>query len=362
MAAACLAAWTTFQVMLLMPSTHAYVSQHNKSRARNKLEEEPFDIANRRMPSTSAQYCLYIVTDSGWGNNAGDLIVSVAAGAGFVQEASGYLSGIVLSKCYDNPVSGVKLQGPTTDGWMGSLTYSTDGGVNYAEMYCSNCHRGSGSNPIYVDGDSSATGCNCPHDLDALTQCIPGTECLFTQDPPTPSAGAAVGDPHLRNMYGERFDLLKEGKSVLISIPRGKVGKDLLLAVEATALSLGGQCADTYFQALNITGAWANRVKPGGLRFVASSASDEEPKWTKFGPLDLKVVIGRTAQGTRYLNFYVKNLGRAGFDVGGLLGSDDHSEASTPTQACIKSVALSSRQIMNDGPKGQRASVAEAAI
>lgn len=175
-------------------------------------------------------------------------------------------------------------------------------------------------------------------------------------------AGSAVGDPHLRNMHGERFDLLKEGKSVLISIPRGKVGKDLLLAVEATARSLGGQCADTYFLALNITGAWASRVKPGGLRFDASSASDEEPKWTKFGPVDLKVVTGRTASGIRYLNVYVKNLGRAGFDVGGLLGSDDHSEVSTPTQECVKRVALSSRLIMNDGPKGKRASVAEAAI
>jgi len=176
--------------------------------------------------------------------------------------------------------------------------------------------------------------------------------------PTTTTPVSAVGDPHLRNMYGERFDLFKQGKSVLISIPRGKVGKDLLLAVEADARSLGGQCADTYFQALNITGAWADTVKPGGLHYVASSASQEESKWAKFGPVELKVVIGRTAQGIRYLNFYVKNLGRVGFDVGGLLGFDDHLEAATPSQACVKRVVL---RIVTDGPKGQRGSVAEAA-
>ncbi|CAK0894695.1 unnamed protein product [Prorocentrum cordatum] len=63
-------------------------------------------------------------------------------------------------------------------------------------------------------------------------------------------------------------------------------------------------------------------------------------KWVKLGKVELKVVPGHTKQGTQYLNFYVKHLGRTGFAVGGLLGEDDHKEASMPTEACLHQVSL----------------------
>jgi hypothetical protein len=152
---------------------------------------------------------------------------------------------------------------------------------------------------------------------------------------------SGTGDPHLQNMRGERFDLLRPGKFLLIDIPRGRPVEDALLVVQADARRHGGDCADIYFVALNITGTWADMAHTGGLRFDAYTALDENPKWAKFGPVELKVAHGLTVQGTRYLNIYVKHLGRAGFAVGGLLGEGDHSEAVVPTDGCLKTVALS---------------------
>ena len=59
-----------------------------------------------------------------------------------------------------------------------------------------------------------------------------------------------------------------------------------------------GTC--TYFGTLNITGAWANEVRAGGLIFTAEGVVDKTlqmSSWTKFGPVVLKVAHGHTFQG-----------------------------------------------------------------
>merc|ERR1712232_276705 len=66
-------------------------------------------------------------------------------------------------------------------------------------------------------------------------------------------AGAATGDPHLQNIHGERFDLMKPGTVTLIHIPRGVPVQDSMLTVVADAVRLGESCADLYFQMVNIT-------------------------------------------------------------------------------------------------------------
>lgn len=155
---------------------------------------------------------------------------------------------------------------------------------------------------------------------------------------PRPQATSATGDPHLQNLHGERFDLARPGEFELIRIPRGEPAEDALLIVQADARQVGGPCTDLYFVELNVTGAWADG---GGLRFDAFDEREDTPTWKKLGPVYLKVAYGRTAEGTRYLNFYVKNLGRAGFPVGGLLGEDDYKDVSTPPDGCLKRVSLS---------------------
>ncbi|CAK0831385.1 unnamed protein product [Prorocentrum cordatum] len=66
----------------------------------------------------------------------------------------------------------------------------------------------------------------------------------------------------------------------------------------------------------------------------------EIPEWVALGKVELKVVRGCTDSGLRYLNLYVKHLGRAGFVVGGLLGEDDHADVMVPPEACATRLAL----------------------
>jgi hypothetical protein len=151
-------------------------------------------------------------------------------------------------------------------------------------------------------------------------------------------AGAAVGDPHLQNVHGERFDLMKPGRHVLINIPRGKRAEDALLRVQAEARRLGGSCADMYFQELNVTGSWAEARQAGGYRYVAGDAKTRG--WLALGQVELKVVHGRTESGIQYLNFFVKHLSRTGFAVGGLLGEDDHEDVIIPPPGCDHRLVL----------------------
>jgi len=172
--------------------------------------------------------------------------------------------------------------------------------------------------------------------------------------PPAPPGGAqAVGDPHLQNVHGERFDLMKVGKHVMLNIPRGMSAENVLLRVQADAVRLGGHCADLYFQELNITGSWAEAKKVGGYHYVVSQRVAEAPEWIEFGSasrtVNVKVVHAHTQKGLKYLNFYVKNLGRVGFPVGGLLGEDDHIAASTPSAHCGREMTLLE---MAQGAKG----------
>ncbi|CAK0840070.1 unnamed protein product [Prorocentrum cordatum] len=160
---------------------------------------------------------------------------------------------------------------------------------------------------------------------------------------PTTSLSSATGDPHLQNMFGQRFDLVRPGKFVLVSVPRGTPVEDALLVVEADARRLGTHCSDMYFQEINATGTWANKVRPGGLHFDAHDARDETPKWLKLGLVELKVGSGHTDKGQPYLNVYVKNLQRTGYRVGGLLGEDDHTEAAAPEEGCQKMLSLEAR-------------------
>jgi len=147
----------------------------------------------------------------------------------------------------------------------------------------------------------------------------------------------AKGDPHLQNVFGERFDLMRPGRHVLIQIPQGAGVQSTLLRVEADARQMGLPCApDVYLEDLNITGASVDAKWSGGLHFHAEDAHGETPHWEQFGEIELKVVHGRTQKGINYLNLLVKHLGRSRFAVGGLLGLDDHTEAETPLEDCAR--------------------------
>lgn len=132
---------------------------------------------------------------------------------------------------------------------------------------------------------------------------------------------------------------MKPGKHNLITIPRRPV-RYALLRVYAEAQRFGGQCDDIYFQEVNITGAWADAKKIGGFRHRAKDRNGKRARWVRFGHVQLKVAHGRTRQDITYLNLYVKSLSRAGYDIGGLLGEDDHSDEEIPPDTCLHLMAL----------------------
>jgi hypothetical protein len=153
--------------------------------------------------------------------------------------------------------------------------------------------------------------------------------------------GQAIGDPHLQNIYGQRFDLMKPGRHTLIRIPAAAAASELLLDVSSKVHQLGAMCSEMYFRELNITGAWAESKQAGGFRFSADGAACDGESWKmSLGKVDLKVVRGCTSSGARYLNFYVKHLAHVGMTVGGLLGEDDHEDASTPPELCKRTMTL----------------------
>jgi len=133
---------------------------------------------------------------------------------------------------------------------------------------------------------------------------------------------------------------MRPGRHVLINIPKGDPVENALFRVEAEARRLGDQCADMYFQEINITGPWVEAQLAGGLRFQASGVTGESPKWMTFGKVQVKVAHGHTRQGVHYLNFYVKHLGHVGFAVGGLLGEDDHKDVMIPPTSCTNRVFI----------------------
>jgi len=153
---------------------------------------------------------------------------------------------------------------------------------------------------------------------------------------------SGVGDPHLTNMYGQRFDLYRTGVSVLLQIPGGAfVGpRRTLLRLEADVRRIGSVCSDVYFQVVTISGPWTNRSSSITLFAKESEGKPNSMKWRRFGKVDLKVAHGRTREGVDYLNVFAKNLGRAGCPVGGLLGGDDWTQAAQRPSGCGRALSL----------------------
>ena len=221
--------------------------------------------------------------------------------------------------------------------------------LNQVKAYGNWFGRWPGDRKVELCTSSTGTSCspifswNCGAPTSTSVPCDSGVFTYTAPAPPTGGAGGgagATGDPHLQNVHGQRFDLMKSGKHVLINIPRGASAENAMLRVQADARRLGGYCADMYFQSLNVTGTWADAKQVGGYHYSASQSPVNSPQWVAFGTVQLKVVHGRTDKGLRYLNVYVKHLGRAGFAVGGLLGEDDHSDVVIAPADCAMRMSL----------------------
>lgn len=67
----------------------------------------------------------------------------------------------------------------------------------------------------------------------------------------------AVGDPHLQNMHGKKFDV-HDGLHRLVHFPRGSSESEALLKIDADASMMPGEtsCYNVYFQSAKLSGKW----------------------------------------------------------------------------------------------------------
>jgi hypothetical protein len=150
---------------------------------------------------------------------------------------------------------------------------------------------------------------------------------------------SGTGDPHLSNIRGEHFDVYQPGNMALLHVPRLAEPSRTLLLVQADARHMGDACS-VYFQVVTISGIWTNNSKP--IQFLANPHGTPEgrdwKRWMRFGPIDLKV--SRRHRGVEYLNVYARNVDHSGYEVGGLLGLDDHTAvAKRPVQCAHRHAA-----------------------
>lgn len=142
--------------------------------------------------------------------------------------------------------------------------------------------------------------------------------------------GTANGDPHIVNLRGERFDILRRGWHTLMQIPQGADPQHTLLRVEANVVG-GKLCNVSFIKELNFSGKWVETKKPNGMSFhiYPRKASEKPSRIFHAGPIRAKITYGLMKSGVTYLNFRALDLAKVNLPIGGLLGLDDHAYATS---------------------------------
>jgi len=180
----------------------------------------------------------------------------------------------------------------------------------------------------------------------------------FTMD-----SGSVVGDPHVRNMAHEKFEIRAAGLHTLLQIPKTFSNeKPMLLRIDAVVEHLSDQnCNGTFIRNMTIWGNWTSEF---GLMKLESGSDmtntsmlvyDQSPedffspfssKKVSYGASYVSLKLGGTAvhiakhyegrygKQKGFLNFRVTGL-RTYMDVGGLMGYDNHTRAETPRPECL---------------------------
>jgi len=143
----------------------------------------------------------------------------------------------------------------------------------------------------------------------------------------------ATGDPHISNMRGEHFDIYQPGVQTLLHLPRHANLDNTLLFVEADARRMRSDC-DVYFHTVTISGILTNQSSP--IKFFANPHGNPPgirwKEWVRFGSVEIRVV--HRAKDIDYLDFFAKVDAQVGYDIGGLLGIDDHAAVATRPHEC----------------------------
>jgi len=111
-------------------------------------------------------------------NNEGPVEVWVDVGSGDVPEADGFFDkgSVVLEKCYWDDVVSVKLKNSQPKIWIGTVSYSNNGGSTYAVMTCSEGCNGPSNSAAKVLAEKGNSGND-----QADTRCQDGVMCVFVK-------------------------------------------------------------------------------------------------------------------------------------------------------------------------------------
>lgn len=210
----------------------------------------------------------------------------------------------------------------------------------------------------------------------------------------TVNLAGANGDPHVTNIDGQKFDILRTGTHTLVHMPRDASTNKTMLFITALVrrflpnnTSVANRCWDTWITNIFVRGSWLENVPsmefftaPGPFNSPAtikmkvgngSATSPDEarksiPSYTMevitpertpvapkrrhqktitktvllhLGPVLVNITWAQTLAKmgyTNHLDIETKHLKYAMVDVGGILGKGDHSWASTKPEECMK--------------------------
>jgi hypothetical protein len=214
----------------------------------------------------------------------------------------------------------------------------------------------------------------CSNDYKKCTECKPNEKCTLV---------GAKGDPHVTNIRGEAFDVLREGTMDVVVLPRGASPTSPFhhLTVQAQiARASKKMCEATFIEQVSAFGTWLGQgneitIDSGTLRDMTplrlklgnsnqwtdweevhhvlnadaseipkttiSSSRDEEKHPTirvAFaigGQEDISILVSLYQhKHFSFLNLSVDGLESYEAEVGGILGMDSHALAATPDVEC----------------------------
>lgn len=191
-------------------------------------------------------------------------------------------------------------------------------------------------------------------------------ETSYGTPTPEPTAGA-VGDPHVTNIRGEKFNVFKTGHMEFLRVPFKSAYTDAnltLLGVVQDIVGTSDECEQQrYITSVFFGGAWMGdrklnvSIQDGelavrlGTSFARINSSDHEIPIGDLLHLHAhdkeqlqlragEMAIGVSAAGNHngkhfFLNLEAKSLTALNTRIGGLLGEDSHDDVSAPPLGCL---------------------------
>jgi hypothetical protein len=243
--------------------------------------------------------------------------------------------------------------------------YSVTMGDNYGDGWNGN---------VLTIGDWSDVGpdygCESePEDGDGREICFK-TEYVGSCD-----GAAANGDPHLKNIKGESFDVMQTGNMLLLEVPRGSRVETLEFAVHGDIERLGlVECGPTFITKVVMAGRWLEfpvSIRAGKSTHKPFGIQLNEGGWKAHADFEkttngrmsvikrdraflmkvdvLDIAVSMPNRPRAFLDLQIKGIGKITAQVGGLLGLDDHTAAESLPSEC-------------NSPKRRRLSVLRAEV